>query len=406
MTISAPNRANKDRFSSAWPPQPSFGGLRFDRAELAGAVADLGVMVPIAVALIVQNGLSATAVLLPAGLLYVAAGLAYRLPVPVQPLKAFGAIAIAQGLGSSEIAAGALLMGAVFVALSASGYLDRVAKIFPQPIIRGVQLSVGLLFCQLAWKLVTAPPAAFADHTQPMGWLVGGTIIVAVVALLLRRYNASLFLFLLALVMMTIGFRGPLTLGPSPLHLPDLSLQAFATAAVVLVLPQLPLTFANSCLATADAARTYFGEAAARVRPGRLALSLGLANLMAGAISGMPVCHGAGGMTAHRSFGARSGGAPVAMGLALLVVALLLGDSLTTALAAFPLPILAGLLAVAGLLHIALLKDLRGPSHWIFAIAVGVIGFISNLVIALTGALIIWWMVKAIGPLRDNRSAS
>jgi hypothetical protein len=40
---------------------------------LAGAVADVGVLVPIAVALIVSNGLSATAVLLPAGLLYVSA---------------------------------------------------------------------------------------------------------------------------------------------------------------------------------------------------------------------------------------------------------------------------------------------------------------------------------------------
>ena len=104
---------------------------------------------PIAVALIVQNGLSATAVLLPGGLLYVAAGLFYRLPVPVQPLKAFGAIAIAQGLGSSEIAAGALLMGGTFIVLGASGLLDRVARVFPHPIIRGVQLSVGLLFCQL-----------------------------------------------------------------------------------------------------------------------------------------------------------------------------------------------------------------------------------------------------------------
>src|ERR1700758_3962179 len=116
--------------------------FRFDRAELAGAVADLGVLVPIAVALIVKNGLTPTAVLLPAGLLYVLAGLVYRLPVPVQPLKAFGAIAIAQGLGSNEIAAGALLMGAVFVVLGVSGLLDRVAKLFPHPIIRGVQLSV------------------------------------------------------------------------------------------------------------------------------------------------------------------------------------------------------------------------------------------------------------------------
>jgi hypothetical protein len=105
--------------------------LRFDRAELAGAVADLGVLVPIAVALIVKNGLSPTAVLLPAGILYVVAGLLYRLPVPVQPLKAFGAIAIAQGFGSSEIAAGALLMGGIFTVLGISVCSTASPEYFP-----------------------------------------------------------------------------------------------------------------------------------------------------------------------------------------------------------------------------------------------------------------------------------
>ncbi len=380
--------------------QPESGSLRFDRAELAGAVADLGVLVPIAVALIVRNGLSATAVLLPAGVLYVMAGLFYRVPVPVQPLKAFGAIAIAHGLGSSEIAAGALLMGGIFVVLGASGLLDRVARIFPQPIIRGVQLSVGLLFCQLAWKLTTAPPPAFTDHVHSTEWLAGGGIVVAVAALLLRRHNVSLALIALATIGMVWSFHGPLIWGPSPLQLPALSMQAFTTAAVVLVLPQLPLTFANSCLATADAAKTYFGATGDRVTPGRLALSLCIANLVAGGISGMPICHGAGGMTAHRSFGARTGGAPIALGAALLILAIAIGASLAAAFAGFPLPILAGLLTVAGLLHIALLKDLRHPAHWALAIAVGVTGFLSNLAIALVGALLIWWAVKAVNVLR------
>lgn len=173
-------------------------------------------------------------------------------------------------------------------------------------------------------------------------------------------------------------------------------MDAFTIAAVVLVIPQLPLTFANSCLATADAARTYFGAAAARVQPGRLALSLGLANLLAGSIGGMPVCHGAGGMTAHYGFGARTGGTPIILGSVLLFLALVLGASLTTLLTNFPIPILAGLLGIAGLLHIALLRDLREPAHWALAIAVGVAGFLANLAIALTAALLVWWAVKAV----------
>src|SRR5271154_4020808 len=111
--------------ASASGSRPQWG---FDRPEMAGAVADLGVLVPIAVALIVKNGLFPTAVLLPAGGLYVGAGGVCRVPVPAQPPKAFGAIAIAQGLGADEIAAGALLMGAIFVILGASRVLDPIAR--------------------------------------------------------------------------------------------------------------------------------------------------------------------------------------------------------------------------------------------------------------------------------------
>lgn len=293
-------------------------------------------------------------------------------------------------------------MGGLFVALGASGLLDRVAKVFPHPVIRGVQLSVGLLFCQLAWKLVTAPPAAFADHAQPIAWLIASAGIVIIAALFLRRYNVSLIFVVLAVVAMTFAFHGSLTLGPAALHFPQLSLEAFSTAAIALVLPQLPLTFANSCLATADVARTYFGAAAERVRPGRLALSLGVANLLAGSICGMPVCHGAGGMTAHRTFGARTGGAPIVLGVALVVIGLVIGKDLAAVLSGFPLAVLAGLLAVAGLLHIALLKDLNEPAHWMLAIGVGVAGFLTNLAVALTAALLIWWIARAVLMLRGR----
>ena len=379
--------------ASQLEPEKSF---RFDWSECAGAVGDLGVLVPIAVALIVKNGLTPTAVLLPAGLLYVVAGLVYRLPVPVQPLKAFGAIAITHGFGADDIAAGALLMGMIFLVLGGSGLLDWAAKVFPHPIIRGIQLSVGLLFCQLAWRLVSATPKAFADHKHSVWWLAGATLVVIAAALIFRRREITLLLVLVAVVAMVLTFHGSVTFGPSAVHTPHLSRAAFAAAAVALVLPQVPLSFANSCLATADTARTYFGDAAHRVRPGRLAITIGVANLFAGGISGMPVCHGAGGMTAHRVFGARSGGAPVMLGSVVIALALALGATMTAALSGFPVPILAGLLTVAGLLHVTLLKDLQSPAHWAMAVAVGVIGFLSNLAIALVGALVVWWLVRSI----------
>lgn len=371
--------------------------MRLDRRELAGALADLGVFVPIAVALVLVNGLSATAVLAPAALLYVVAGLYYRVPVPVQPLKAFGAIAVAQGLPPDVIAAGAILMGLVFVPLGATGLLDRAARWVPVPIVRGIQLSVGLLFGQLAWTMVTRPPATSPDARVEPVLLVGLGLLVAVVAFLGRRRGVALWLLLLALGVLAWRFPGPLEWGPSEVVVGVPSAQAFAVAAVVLVLPQLPLTFANSCVATADAARGYFGAAAGRVTAGRLAVSLGVTNLLVGLVGGMPVCHGAGGLTAHRSFGARTGAGTALLGVVLLGVALVLGRSAAELLAGFPLAILAGLLAVAGLLHVLLLRDLRGAREWGFAVGVGLVGFFGNLAIALAVGLLLWWGSDAVG---------
>src|SRR5688500_6423647 len=375
-------------------------GIRFGTRELAGAVADIGVLLPIAVALIVSNGLSATAVLVPAGLLYVAVALAYSLPIPVQPLKAFGAIAIAKDLGSDEIAAGALLMGVIFLVLGRTGLVDLAAKAFPKPLIRGVQITVGLLFLKIAWGLVSDPPSSFDEPGLGTAAATGLAVLGLVLLIALRRAGISLALVGIGAGVMLVQAGDELALGPSALHVPDFDAEVLWTALTVLVIPQLPLSFANSCLATADAARTYFGDRAARIRPGRLATSLGSANVVAGAISGMPVCHGAGGLTAHYAFGARTAGAPLAMGAALLALALAAGSGLAAVLTAFPLPILAALLAAAGVLHIGLARDLEGVRAWSLALVVAALGFALNLAIGLAAGLAVWWLPKGLRKVR------
>lgn len=370
-------------------------GIRFGTRELAGAVADIGVLLPIAVALIVANGLSATAVLLPAGLLYVTVALIYGLPIPVQPLKAFGAIAIAKGLGSDEIAAGALLMGVIFLILGRIGLIDLAARAFPKPLIRGVQITVGLLFLKIAWGLVSDPPSSFDEPGLTTVAATALALLGLVLLIALRKAAISLALVGLGAILMLAQAGGELSFGPSSLTLPDFDADVLLTALTVLVIPQLPLSFANSCLATADASRTYFGERAAPVRPGRLATSFGSANIVAGAISGMPVCHGAGGLTAHYAFGARTGGAPLAIGGALLVLAVTAGSGLAGVLAAFPLPILASLLAAAGLLHIGLARDLQGVREISLALLVAALGFWVNLAVGLGAGLAIWWLDRA-----------
>ena len=350
--------------------------------EASGAVADLGVLVPIAIALIVSNGLSTTAVLLPAGLLYLLVAWTYRVPVAVQPLKAFGAAAIAAGAGADVIAAGALLMGAVFMALGATGWLDRLGAVFPREVIRGVQLAVGLLFAKIAWGMVSAPPATFTALWHP-GLTAAACLALTIVLLRWRRASALIVVLLgLGMAVASTWGTGPMTLGPTPIVLPSITTADLLVAATLLVLPQIPLTIANSCLAPADAAPVYFPGDAPRVTPSRLARTLGGANLAVGAISGMPLCHGAGGMSAHHAFGARSWRAPAIIGSTLVVLALGLGQDLAQVLGAFPLAILAALLLVAGITHIRLLTDLRGRFAWTVALGVGIVGATGHLLAA------------------------
>jgi MFS superfamily sulfate permease-like transporter len=120
-----------------------------------------------------------------------------------------------------------------------------------------------------------------------------------------------------------------------------------ADAFSLLVLPQLSLTFTNAVLLTALVAHDYFGDRAAHVTPNRLAVTSGLANLLLVPLGALPMCHGAGGLAAHYRFGARSGTAPLLLGLPLLALALLPGGLGLQLLAAIPAAALGALLLLA-----------------------------------------------------------
>jgi hypothetical protein len=69
---------------------------RFDRMEFAGAFGDLGTLVPFVVAYLGVLQMDPFGVLLAFGVSMIVCGLVYRTPMPVQPMKAAGAIATTQ----------------------------------------------------------------------------------------------------------------------------------------------------------------------------------------------------------------------------------------------------------------------------------------------------------------------
>src|ERR687892_2349531 len=112
------------------PGRMEGGAFRIGLGEATGAVADLGVLVPLAAALILVNGLDPGAVMLMAGLLVVASGLVFRIPFPVQPLKALTAVAVAERLAPEVIHAAGLEIGLFLLLLSVGRVADVVARLF------------------------------------------------------------------------------------------------------------------------------------------------------------------------------------------------------------------------------------------------------------------------------------
>ena len=290
-------------------------------------------------------------------------------------------------------------MGGIFLVLGSAGLLDRLAAVFPRAVIRGVQLAVGLTFARIAWGMVARPPSTFVDQ-WPVAVAAGTCLVTTAVLLRWRRGSALLAVAVgLAVAVVAAWGTGPATWGPAPIVLPSISAAELVLAATLLVLPQVPLTLANSCLAPADAAATYFPSQAARITPDRLARTLGAANLAVGAISGMPLCHGAGGMSAHHAFGARTWRAPALIGAALVGLGALLGNDLGRILQGFPVAILAALLLVAGITHVQLLRDVRGWADWSVAGIVGLGGVTGHLLAAVLLGLVVaavrgWWAAR------------
>ncbi len=320
----------------------------FAPAEWSGAFGDLGTLVPFLLAYIAVVKIDPAGILLTFGIAMIVVGAVYRTPFPVQPMKAIGSVAATHTAAGVALTAGtfhlaALLTGLVWLAIGASGAAQRLSRVVSPAVCYGVILGLGMALMLEAVKLMAAS-----------WWIAAPALLGTFVLLSRRRFPVMLLLLAVgasiallqqpelaaALTDAPIGFRLPaFTLG-------SLEWSHVAVATIVLVIPQLPLTFGNALIAIAEENNRLFPEHP--VTEKRVALSTGLMNVFAGSFGGVPMCHGAGGMAGHVRFGARTGGAPVILGTLLVVAALFFSGAVETGLALFPAAILGVILFVAG----------------------------------------------------------
>lgn len=357
--------------------------LRFDRVELAGSFGDLGTLLPIVVGMILINNLSPTTVFLAFGLFYLITGFYFRLPVPVQPLKAVGAIAIAfpNQITESVIGASGLIFGALLLLFSLTGLVDKLAKLFTQPVVRGIQLALGLVFLRKGVELIvdknlflSGVPGMFPDSYVN---LIMGLVVFAMVLLLLdnKKLPAAIAAVVVGIVAgFALGGLGnrSIEIGPTEVRLMSFSLNDLWVAFIMLILPQIPLTIGNACVGTADTCSTLFqgNPLLSKTTAGKFAFTMGIANLPTGLFGGVPMCHGTGGLAAHYRFGARTGGAPLMIGAIFVVLALAFGEAGFTFLTLIPNSVLGVLLIFAGLELCPLIRSLKANEEYFVALLI------------------------------------
>lgn len=335
------------------------GNMRFSVMELSGSLGDLGTFIPLTLAIVLTTGMDIGIILLFAGLFNIATGFLFGLPVPVQPMKAIAAVAIVEGLAVGEIATAGLIMGGFMLLLGSLGWVSKIERLTPLSVVRGIQLGVGI---KLAYK--------GAEFMFDRPWWGVDSIIVAVglalAVFLVRDYKR----FPSALILFGFGLMAALWIAPEQPDMFEVSLPTFALVPISLVdwqtgfwrgaLPQLPLTLLNSVIAICVLSGDLFPGR--RIGAGKMAISVGVMNLIGCGFGGLPVCHGSGGLAGQYRFGARTGGSVVMLGAVKLLIGLCFGTSAMLVLQSFPLAVLSVLLFWAGVELALPSRDQRGPA--------------------------------------------
>lgn len=323
-------------------------------AELSGSLGDLGTLLPLMTALVLTNSISLPSTLLFTGAANIFTGITFGIPLPVQPMKAIAAVAIARKFTLEENAAAGIVVATIVGIFSLVGLINWANNVTPIPVVKGIQVGAGLSLCLSAGSKMLLP----LTWTGPW-WGDNLLWAIAAVALLLLTFIYPRLPY--ALVVFSIGILLSI-LGPThpSSSLPDASIpilhpsaQDFWKATTTASLGQLPLTLLNSVIAasalTSDLLPSPPYPSAPTVT--ELGTSVALINLVGCWFGAMPACHGSGGLAGQYRFGARSGSSIIILGLVkflLGIVAFWNSEAIVAVLAGIPKSLLGVLVLAAG----------------------------------------------------------
>ncbi len=333
---------------------------------------------------IVVCGVDPAGLLVMLGLVNIVLGFLYRLPMPVEPMKVLAVVAIAQAWTPGMVHASALAMGVTWLLLGLTGVIDRIAQATPKEVIRGIQISLGLLLAKEALNLAGGQ------------WALLVASIAVILLLRKSRYApASVVLVTAGIAIAAVSSGGNILVGPA-FCLPEFRLLVPAEAWDSFVrggLAQIPLTATNAVIATSALISAYWPGRLVTER--QLAVNMGVMNLAVGFFGGMPMCHGAGGLAGQYYFGARTGGANIIEGTFEIVLGVFFAASIASAFAAFPGGILGAMMLAVGVELLKFAGDIPRDRRLVTAFVTVGVSVMSNMAWGFAAGLLFHRFLKS-----------
>ncbi len=362
--------------------------IKFNLTEFGGALGDWGTLIPFIIGYISIVGLNPAGVFLSLGITNIILGIKFNLPLPVQPQKTIGTIAISQAWSPNLVVSTGFGTGIIWAVLGFTKFLEKIVKKVPQTAVRGIQLGLGLILGWTALQLMSSD-------------IVLSIISISIILMLLKFKKIPSSIILVALGVILIVWNQSIVFSDIQFKLPTFTFQIpqwdnLILGMLIAGIAQLFLTLTNVMIATISLIKELFPEQDKKVTASDLALNMGIMNIITPFLGGIPLCHGSGGLASQYAFGARTGGSMILEGLLEIFLGLFLSDSLFLIFSAFPEAILGAMLVyTAFLLAKISFKDYSIKSIPII-ITSAILCLIFNITVGFVVGLVLYYISKLI----------
>lgn len=365
--------------------------------ELGGAFGDWGTLIPFIIGYVAIVGLNPAGIFICLGLANIILGIRFNLPLPVQPQKTIGTVAIAQKWNPELVISTGFGTGIVWAILGISKKLNAIVRRVPKVAVRGVQLGLGLI---LGWS-------AFLFFLEEI-WL--GLIAIGIIIIFMRSERVPSAIILTGLGIVITFLSSSILFSEIAFQLPQFSffipnLELMIIGFILAGIAQLFLTLTNVMIATIALMHELFPDKKEMIDANTLALNMGAMNIVFPFIGGMPTCHGSGGLAAQYAFGARTGGSLIFEGLLELILGLFFSNTLFMLFSEFPRAILgAMLLYTAYLLGKISMKNFHIKRFPIILLS-AVLCMLFNITFGFLAGLSLYFLLRGKLPLDEEKDS-